>query len=855
MPVPVALPSFAAGELSPALHGRVDIAKYQVGLATCLNFFIHPFGGASTRAGTAFVGEVYDSTVRSRLIGFQFNTTQTYVLEFADLRMRVIKDGGYVLEASGAITGITLANPGVVTQVAHGYATGDHIWLDAIVGTTQLNRRQVTITVLTANTYSIGIDTTAYTAWASAGTGARFYTIVTPYVAADLALLKFVQSADTMTITHPTYAPRNLTRTGHTAWTLTAITYAPSQPAPTALVSSAAGLGQSYVVTAQNDTTGEESLQSAVVTSTTQTSTITWTDAAGATTYSVYKLKNGIYGFIGTAGLGVTGFTDATIVPAAADTPPQQRNPFSGATLYPGCSTYHEGRQWYARTDTKPQTLFASGSANFANMAISQPSKDSDAITRTIASREVNEIRFLLSFNILLLFTSGAVWKAWAGSQADVITPANCSVKPQSYEGVANIPPIATESAALYVTASGKKVRDVAYEFASDSFQGRNLSILAGHLFEGKTIEEWTYARDPDGIVWCVRSDGVLLGFTYLKEHDVYAWSRHTTDGTVESVAAIQENNVTILYLSIKRTIGGVTKRYVERMASRYFPSIQDTWCVDSGYSYDGRNTDSTRTLVISGASFDAGDTVTLTAVGFTPFSATSIGQKYILREGQVSITVTVTAYTDSTHVTGTLDYAALVTPAQLIFLNSTGGVLQFVNNVGGNLNFVVGTWPVTADWALATDTLSGLWHLEGQTVAIVADGSVQPSQAVTNGQITVQRAAARIVAGLPYTCDLETLDIEQGQPTLQGRYKTVQEVVIRLKDSRGLSAGPDSTRLVEIKERSTENYGYPTILSTGDERVLLDPSWNGNGRVFIRQSYPMPATVVALFPRLEVGA
>ena len=205
-------------------------------------------------------------------------------------------------------------------------------------------------------------------------------------------------------------------------------------------------------------------------------------------------------------------------------------------------------------------------------MNTSTPSKDSDAITRTIASREVNEIRHLLSLNVLLVWTSGAVWKAWAGAQADVMTPANCAVKPQSYEGIADIPPIATESSAVYVTASGKKVRDVAYEFASDSFQGRNVSILAGHLFEGRTIEEWAYAKDPDGIIWCVRSDGVLLGFTYLKEHDVYAWRRHVTDGLVESVACITEGSETILYLAVKRTVGGQTVRYVERMALALLP-------------------------------------------------------------------------------------------------------------------------------------------------------------------------------------------------------------------------------------------------------------------------------------------
>jgi len=828
MPTPVVLPSFAAGEISPALHGRVDLAKYQVGLATCLNWFIHPFGGASTRAGTAFVGEVFDSTARSRLIPFAFSTTQTYVLEFANLKMRVIKDGGYVLEAASTITGITLANPGVVTTAApHGYTTGDHIWLEGISGTTQLNRRRVTITSTGANTFSIGIDTTAYSSWTSGGTSARFYTVTTPYVTADLALLKYVQSADTMTLTHPSYAPRNLTRTGHTAWTLTSITYAPTQAAPTALVSSSPGAGFSYVVSAVSDETGEESVASSAVVATTQTSTITWTDAAGATTANVYKLKNGIYGFIGRAGLGATGFTDATIAPDTSDTPPQSNNPFNAATKYPGCATYHDGRQWYARTDAKPQTLFASVSASFNNLNTSSPTKDSDAITRTIASREVNEIRFLLSLNFLLVFTSGAVWKAWAGSQADVMTPANTNVKPQSYEGIAQIPPIGTESSALYVTASGKKVRDVAYDYASDSIQGRNLSILASHLFEGKTIEEWAYARDPDGVVWCVRSDGVGLAFTYLKEHDVYAWARMTTSGTLESVAAIQEGSETILYLSIARTVGGTTRRYVERMASRYFSDVYASWCVDSGYSYNGWNTTTTSFLAITGATYNQGDTVTLAATGHTPFTAASVGNKYILRNGQNQVTVTVTAYSTTSSVSATLDTAPHTS------LQATA----------------------VSDWALATTTLSGLWHLEGRTVAILADGSVQPTATVANGTITIPRASGRILAGLAYTCDLETLNIEKGEPTLQGRYKRISEVVLRVKDTRGLAVGPTSDRVVDIKERTTEQQGFPTTLGTGDERVLLDPLWDSNGRVFIRQSNPLPATVVAIIPRLEVGA
>lgn len=825
---PILLPSFAAGELAPALQGRVDLAKYQVGLATCLNWFVHPFGGVSTRAGTAFVGEVCDSSVRSRLIPFSFNTQQTYVLEFGDRKMRVVKEGGYVLETGVAIAGITRASPGIVTMAApHGLSSGDAVWLDGIVGMGELNRRRFTVTVVGASSISIGIDTSGYGDWTGGGTAARVYTVATPYPEADLRLLKYVQSADTMTLTHPSHAPRNLTRSGHASWSLTTITYAPTQQPPTSLATTSAGSGYDYVVTAVSEETGEESVASASVSSGIQTSKITWADAAGANSYNVYKGKNGVYGFIGRAGDGTTGFTDTTVAPDTSDTPPEDKNPFDAAGKYPGCSTYHEGRQWYGRTNEKPQTLWSSASAAFNNMNTSSPSKDSDAITRTIASREVNEIRHLLSLNVLLVWTSGAVWKAWAGAQADVMTPANCAVKPQSYEGVSNVPPIATESAALYVTASSRKVRDVAYDYGSDSWAGRNVSILASHLFETHGIEEWTYARDPHGIVWCVRADGVLLAFTYLKEHDVYAWSRHVTAGKVESVAAVQEADETVLYLSVRRTVGGAPRRFIERMASRGFRDVQAAWCVDCGTRYDGWNEVSERTLTITGTTYGAGEDVTLAATGHEPFSAASVGARYILRNGQNQVTVTVASYIDPSRVGATLDIAPHT-------------------SLQGH---------ATADWALAAQSLGGLWHLEGRELAVLADGSVQPNATVSNGAIILPRASGAILAGLPYVCDLETLNLEAGPPTLQGRQKVVNEVVLRVKDTRGLSAGPNRERLVDIKERTGEQPGYPTMLTTGDERVLIDPDWNAAGRVFVRQAHPLPATILGIIPHLEIGA
>lgn len=829
-PVPIVLPACASGELSPRLHGRVDVAKYQTGMAAMLNWYVANTGGAVTRAGLAWVGEVYDSTARSRLVSFQFSQVQAYILEFANQAMRVIMNGGYVLNTAINISAITNANPGVVTANSHGFSNGDNVWIAGVVGMTQINRRRFVVAGATTNTFQLsGINTSAYGTYISGGTVASLFTLGTPYLTADLALLKFVQSADTLTITHPAYQPRDLTRTSHTAWTLTAITFAPTQLAPTGFTSSDPGATFSYAITAENDQTGEES-RILTGSSNGTASVLTWASAPGSTIGNVYRQIFGIYGLIGR---GASFFQDATITPDVSQTPPQARSPFSGSDFagdFPGCATYHDGRKWFARTNAHPQTLYATQSASFNNMDVSDPGQDSDAIVEQIASREVNEIRFLMSLDQLLVFTSGAVWKAWPGSQVDVITPINLSVKPQIYDGIAQIPPIGTgETSCLYVTASGKRMRDIQPN-GYGGYTTNLVSVLSQHLFKGTlSIQEVAYAKDPDGIVWCVRSDGVMLGFTYLAEQQIYAWTRHTTLGIVESVAVAQESNETILYIAVARTIGGVTKRYVERMSTRVFATVNDAFCVDSGYTINNWNTTAAQTLTIAGATYNAGDTVTLTAAGFTPFTDPgSIGQQYILRDAasQSQVSVTITAFTSSSSVSATLDIAPFTS----------------LQNVA------------ISDYALGMNSMGGLWHLEGQTVKVFADGSVEPDALVTNGTIALAHVCGRVVAGLGYACDLETLDIEAGAPTIQGKYKRVSEVTLRLEDTRGLSVGPTFDRMTEIKERSTEAMGWPTQLTTGDEKITIDPLWNSNGRVCIRQANPLPAMIAAIIPKLDVG-
>jgi hypothetical protein len=249
-------PSFAGGELAPSLRARVDLAKYRVGLALCRNCMVLPGGGAASRAGTKAVLRSKQSAVsaiKPRVIPFSFSTTQNYVLEFGHLYMRVIYNGGYALEASQSVTGVTRGATTLIAKAAHGYSNGDWIWFSSVVGAIELN----------SSPGFAGIDGAAVNsaAWGAfvSGSMARVYTVASPYDEDDLPLIKFAQNADTMTITHPSYSGRYLTRTAHTSWTFTAVSFAPNVNAPTGVTltrTTAGGFTKAYVVTSVVDATG-----------------------------------------------------------------------------------------------------------------------------------------------------------------------------------------------------------------------------------------------------------------------------------------------------------------------------------------------------------------------------------------------------------------------------------------------------------------------------------------------------------------------------------------------------------------------------------------------------------------------
>jgi len=674
--------SFSGGEVTPEFFGRIDDVKYQTGLAKCLNFIPLPHGPVANRPGFAFVREVKTSAKRTRLIPFSFSTTQTMVLEMGETYVRFHTDGG------------TLLSGGVPYEVA------------------------------------------------------------TPYMEADLFDIHYVQSADVLTLVHPNHEPRELRRLGATNWTLSTITFGSTLTAPTGVTATATQapspsnlVTYTYRVSAVGDVGQDESAVSASATCTNnllQTgafNTITWSAAAGAVRYNVYKEDNGLFGYIGQT-TGLT-FKDDNITSDLSNTPPIGSVPFVGAGNYPAAVSYFEQRRVFAGTTNKPQNLWLTQSGTESNLSYSLPSRDDDGISIRVAAREANTIRHIVPLNDLVLLTSSAEWRVSASGDS-VLTPTAIAVKPQSYIGANNVQPVIVNNNLVYAAARGGHVRELAYNWQAGGYLTGDMSLRAPHLFDSLTLLDMAYSKSPQPIIWFVSSNGKLLGVTYVPEQSIGAWHQHDTDGVFESITVVVEGDEDVLYAVVRRTIGGAQKRYVERLRTRQFVDPADAFFVDSGLTYSGA-------------------------------------------------------------------------PAM---------------------------------------TISGLGHLEGKTVSILVDGAVHPQRVVTGGSVTLEVEGSKVQIGLPITADLQSLPlVVETQAFGQGRVKNVNKVWLRVHRSSGIFVGPNPNELTEAKQRTIEPYGSPPALKSEEISVVLTPTWADNGHIYVRQSDPLPLTIVAMTLEVAIGS
>lgn len=739
--------NFTAGEISPRMLGRVDIDRYSNGVAALENFIIMPQGGVYRRSGTRFAAELRDSSKKGRLVRFEFSTTQAYQIQFEDQKIRFYKDEGIITQTPQSITGITKANPAVVTYSGSDtYANGDRVIISGVSGMVEVNNREFTVANVNtgANTFELsGIDSSAYTTYSSGGTVAEIYEIASSYLEADLFKLQFTQNADVLFITAQGYAPAELTRTGHTAWTLTDTVFidGPFQDIKSDLTVTPSGTTGSVTLTASSALFASTDVGRQI--------RLLHSSSWSYLTITAYSSSTSVTATVG---------SQATVA-SASDS--YRMGAFYTAN-YPQSSTFHENRLVYGGTPSQPDTGWMSFSGVYRTFSPTTLGTttvtDSCAIPFSLVSDGVNAIRWMLSSDVLTCGTSGAEWVVKAGTINEALTPSNVTVKEQSVWGSELLQAKKASSSVLFIDRSGRKLRDFSYEFQSDRFKAKDISLLSEHLFrDGDYIVDMVYQQSPDSVLWLLRSDGVPLAFTYLPEQNIFGCSRMTLGGAfgsghpvVESVSVIPnpEGTADQVWFIVKRTINGSTKRYVEFLEEPFDPIDENDkdgmYFLDCGLTYDSS----------------------------------------------------------------------------------------------------------------PTTSVTGLFHLVGETVGICADAAVAPDGEVSStGKLTID-SASLVHVGLKYVSKLKTLPVEGGNPfgSAQGKQKRVHNAKARFLNSLSIQHSKDDDEYFTLAFRDTADVmGQSPPLFTGDKNLDLDTDIESEGDYYLRQVNPYPTMILALMPKYAV--
>jgi hypothetical protein len=848
--------NFTSGELSPRLDGRIDLSKYRNGVTNLENFLVHPHGGVVRRPGTEFIAEVKTSSLSTRAISFEFNTEQVYLIEAGNQYFRFYKDGGQILS------------------------------------------------------------------------GGSIVEISTPYLTAELFELKYAQSADTMFIVHPNHAPRKLTRTSDTAWTLTEVPFefgpfldenttdttitANARTGTVTLTASASlfastdvgRLVKIYDGFAKISAFTSATVVSAVVQPNLDgrsellpeyaATTISFTEGDPSSTGAEHNdrivdtakaFKD--QGFKVGQKITVSGassdnngdhliaeVTDDTILTAPSDDLANQSagssftivgkleatdewslGAFSSTTGFPGAICFFEERLVYGGTTSQPQTVFFSESGGFDQF--NTGADDADAMVFTLASSQVNVIRSLVPSRTLIVLTTGAEFSAGSGSNLDPITPTNIQIKRQTTHGTANVSPVTAGSAVLFLQRAKRKIRELQYNFDVDGFVAPDMTILSEHVSEGGFVE-LAVQQEPDNVIFAVRADGQLCGLTYRREEQVVAWHRHIIAGI--SGAA------TITVTDFSNIATGTTLKFTKSDGTTVTVTCQGAGAgtpdANKFFHNESNNTTADNLFTLLNGLDDftvanpAANVVTVT-------ETTRAGTGFLSIESSDTTRLAVTSQSNAlvesvAVLPGDLNEDEVYVVVQRTINGSTKRFIERLTNIDFGTTasdaFYVDSG-LTYSGSAAT-SISGLNHLEGESVTILANGAAHPNKTVASGAITLDRSATKAQIGLGYTSQFKTMRIEGGsaQGTSQGAIKRIHDVTVRFFRTIGAKVGSSATNNDLLPFRSSaDEMGQALDLFTGDKTIEFPNGYDADAFVFVKQDQPLPMSVLGIYARMEV--
>lgn len=570
--------------------------------------------------------------------------------------------------------------------------------------------------------------------------------LVVPWAIEDIPVFDYIQSADTIIITHEDYEPRQIQRTSDTDWTIAtvAITNIPqfdfndaSSPTPVDEVQEVkftnANDGDRFKISLEGILTDEIVLNRANTDSTevniqqamldlpnTGNSGVTVTfQSASPDIYRITFSGESANDWDEVSGTPV--FTKETtfeiITSTISNGTARSEDTWSGTRGWPRTCTFHEGRLWFGGSLSRPSTIWGSVVNDPFNFDVGR-SRDDEGITATLATDQVNAINAIISNRSLQVFTSGAEFYV----PASPITPETIAVKPQTNLGSKRVRPVITEGLTLFLQRTGRALYQFQFVDEFQSNESKSLSVLSPHLINNPiqmASQKGTSSEDAN-YVYILGDNGELTVFNLLTFEGVQAFTRVNTDGNIKSVAVVDDE----VYYLVEREINSSTVFYVER-------------------NDNDLNTDSS----------------------------------------------------------------------------------------------VIGT-------GLASDTLTGLDHLEGETVEVKADGAVQPPEVVSSGQITISRDADTIEAGLQYRPSIRTMpfNVNLNDGPHAAQKKRILRAAIRLFESNGVTVNG-----YQLADRTIGQDQFDAPIPQSEYKRIFLHGWSLEASVLISQDAPMPMTILSI--------
>lgn len=885
--------SFAGGEYSPEVSARVDIDRYKIGLKTCRNTIVHPHGGISNRGGTRLIARTKTQDKPSRMIKFIFSTTQVYRLEVGDFYIRFYKDRAQI-QASGvsAYAGGTAYVVGnFVTYGGNTYyciqaGTGHQPDISPTYWTVQ-TAYEIPTPYAYADRNDLRFEESADVIYIThksykQKTLTRFGDanwVLADYTALDGPFLNENTDVNSSITTNATTgsviigASKDIFNAQHIGALWRKTDYVPGQivsPSFTGTgVSGSISCFTTWRLITHGTWTGKFQVEKSTdggstwtmlqafssandfnantsETEDTNVNTLPFLIRINCTSLSSGTLNIDLssLAFYQDGILQITAFTDtkhvvATVIQTLASIAASiswAEGAWSDYRGYPSVCRFYQDRLVFGGSPNNPDTDWLTASGDYTSFIRSTPLLDSDGITVNLTSRQLNAINGLVAFKALLILTSSASWSIQPVSGAS-LTPTTVDQEVEEYFGSDGIEPVVIGNEAIFVQTHAKIVRSIVYQFAYNGFVGSEINIFARHLLKDWSVIDMCYQQNPDSIVWFLRSDGQLLGLTYMKEQDVVAWHHHDTNGTVESICCAPGNGYDEVWMTVNRPNG----RFVEVMEDRLIEDVRKSFFVDCGLS------SADNPLTITGVTQANPGVMHIPSHGLTTGDIITIDSIV----GMVK--------TPSIKLNGS-QYAVTVVDVNYVQLKDAAD--------DSNIDTTAYSAYVSGGYARKCfTTFSGFDHFNGQTISILGDGFVFPQQVVASGQITLTRACALVSGGFQFESDVETLPVELSAflipsppSTTQGRKVKIGEVTIRFVDSRGGWLGPaefDKYGNLALKERyipSRQTVNSVIDLFTGDARFPLGGGYETGARVFYRQYDPLPFTIVSIIPEIVVG-